>query len=348
MTAELDPAIPATEPVLPPLVLAVFIACIAGAGFFANCVLFAAVLRRATNGIYSIIAQLTVIDSLLLCVSIAFELWSYNNRTWTFGRASCIAFRGTSVLSSTASLYLVATIALHTLATINLQEKVTAQRLKRISSDEEETRSSHSLVEHEASSQPRTVLVDYRTVDTVSVVPPSVFVWILSASLSIPEFTLSTTLRLDHNTIVCTLVDTDHRVDILYSMLALFNFYLPTLLMSATGIILFRKFKSYRPALIEHVESKQALKLSLYLIVSYFVLCAPRSIFYVYGFYSISSIDDRDSVRHNETLVRISLVVSSLYLVAIFIRPLLCFTFLPRMRKKVSCKLYDGTDVEEL
>ncbi|CAG4965289.1 unnamed protein product [Colias eurytheme] len=333
-----EPATPAAAPLFPPLVLAIFIACVAGAASLANCALIAAIIRRAKNGLFCFIIQLSIADFMLLSVSIGPELWSRNTQTWDFGRSSCVAFRGISIFASTASIYLVATIALHTLATINLEDKLAAQKVKRNSTEEdEEMRSSrHSLVaSSDTSTPPRTMNLDYRLVDTrVPIAPPTFFVWFLCASLSIPEFTLATTIRLDHG-IVCSLVDSSHKLN-MHFMLALFNFFLPVLIMTTISFLI--SFKLISKKRNNFNELVPALKLSLCLIVVYFVMCAPRTLLNLYGIYSTATMDSaKEHTIINEDWLRfINLICSSLHLLSTLVRPLLCISLLPRIRKKFS------------
>ncbi|CAH2238944.1 jg19268 [Pararge aegeria aegeria] len=291
-------------PLFPPLVLAIFIVCIAGAGALVNCALLAALLKRSRNGLFSIIIQLALADIILIGTSVGPEIWSYNARTWIFGRNCCIAYRGLSIIASTASLYLITTIALHTLATANLEEKsITLKNKRSDRDDEEEIRSSrHSLVaSSDTSTPPRTMNVDYRLADTrVPVAPPTVFVWVLSASLSIPEFTFATTVPYDQDVVACTLVDTSHRVN-MHSMVAFFNFFLPALILSSASVLIICKLKSKKINNLEGSETIQTLKLSLWLNLVFGIFCVPRSLFYFYRLYEFSA-DTKIDLGHEGQL----------------------------------------------
>ncbi|CAG4979307.1 unnamed protein product [Parnassius apollo] len=335
--SELAAEFGALQPLVPPLALAVCIACVAGAGALANCALLAGLFKRSRNGLVSILIQLSIADLILLGTSIAPELWAFNTRTWYFGRSACIAYRGLNVVSTTASLYLVATIALHALATVGLEEKITQSSMKRDDrNDDDEIRSSrHSLVTSDTSTPPRTMNVDYRLTDTrIRIAPPVAFVWVLSASLSIPEFVLATTVHFDHDVVLCTLVDTTHRLS-MHSLLAVFNLFLPFMIMSTAAILIIIKLKSNkRRSESREGETHSALKLSLFLISMYIILCTPRSIVMVYSLYSTSTADNEYAVEQpNYTLALANLACSCIYLAAIVVRPLLCITLLPCLRK---------------
>lgn len=282
---------------------------------------------------------MAVADFILLGTSIGPELWSNNARTWIFGRLGCTAYRGLAVFTSTASLYLTVTVALHSLSTANLEKKATVARAKRNERDEDdEIRSSrHSLVaSSDTSTPPRTMNVDYRLVDTrVSVAPPSIFVWVLAVSLSIPEFALATTVRHEHDVIACTLVDTSHRIN-MHSMIALFNLFLPSLILSTAAALIVCQLQTKRVSKLEGSDTISALKLSLCLIFVYLFFCAPRSMFYIYGLYSLQDVNKIDIGYENDTILMINMLLSAMYLAAALLRPLLCISLLPRLRKIFS------------
>ncbi|CAG9581269.1 unnamed protein product [Danaus chrysippus] len=327
---------PAPEPLFPPLILAIYIACVSGAGALANCALLAALFKRTRNGLFLIIIQLVIADFIQLAALTAPELWSNNERTWIFGRSGCIAYRGLSILSSTASLYFIATIALHTISTANIEIKALEKKASRVNrEDDEEIRDSrHSLVASSDSSTPRTMNVDYRFEDKrVPVAPPSIFVWVLSASLSVPEFALSTTIRED-DAVVCTLADTSHKIN-MHSMIALFNLFLPVLILTSTGGIVVCKLYSKVSSKLEGNETSSALKLTLCLIIMYMFFCTPRSILYVYSLYVIP-MSNKSYLDYDTNTMILNLIFSALYLAAISLRPILCISLLPRLRNVLT------------
>ncbi|CAB3239835.1 unnamed protein product [Arctia plantaginis] len=335
------------EPLLPPLVTAAYVACVAGAAALANCSVLAALFKTSRSGLLTIILQLAIAD-FVLGASLCSELWSFNARTWVFGNQSCIAYRGLSVFASTVSCYLVATIALHSLATVNFEEKSLTKHIKRNEQDEdEEIRSSrHSLVtSSDSSTPPRTMNLDYRVSSKrISVIQPTIFIWILSVSLSIPEFVLATTVHFDHNIVMCTIVDTSQRL-YMYSILAVLNLFLPIVVMSVAGVLVILKLR-LRSLLsqIECFESISSLKLSLWLIIVYMVLCSPRSIVTAYSVYSKTSQGNQTSLAHTNEMASVNLATSSTYIVSTLVRPLLSIILLPRVRKSFSFGSYIQAD----
>ncbi|KAJ0182623.1 hypothetical protein K1T71_001992 [Dendrolimus kikuchii] len=339
-----------SEPI-PLLAIAVYIACVAGSSILANFSVVAAILKSTRNGLFCIILQLAIAD-IFLGIAVSLELWSSNARTWFFSDSGCVIYRGLHVFATTASSYFVATTALHTLATINLEEKALLRRTKRRNQDEdEEIKSSrHSLVtSSDSSTPPRTMNVDYRLTETrVSVNQPIIFVWILSMSLSIPEFVLANALHLDHGIILCTIVDSGKRLH-MYSILALINLLLPSTIMLVAGFLVFLKTRSKK--IISRIENSNiigSLKLSLWLIIIYIILCAPRSFLSAYDIYSTSlKRDDLSFIKtthQNDYFILMKVSLSCAYLVSVLLRPLLCIFLLPRVRKIFS---YNASRVDE-
>ncbi|KOB79361.1 Uncharacterized protein OBRU01_00520 [Operophtera brumata] len=348
------------EPLLSPLLLAAYIACVTGAGALANCSLLAVLHKSSARGLFSIILQLAIAD-IVLSASISPEVWSYNMQSWMLGTRGCIAYRGLSVFASTASSYLVATLALHTLATTNLEEKELMRRNRRSDQvEDDEMRSSrHSLVAgSDSSTPPRTMNLDYRvSAVSIPITQPTLFVWILSLSLCVPDFALATTVHfalattvhLDQNTVVCTIVDSSQRLQ-LYTILALMNLVLPILLLCATLALVVIKLKSKSHLnQIHRCESIASLKLSLWLLLVYFILSVPRSTLIAFNTYSASLRANEtalhESVQYYYKSSSIGLAFSSTYLGSILVRPLLCIVLLPSVKRAFTSGLRDTANV---
>ncbi|KAI8438325.1 hypothetical protein MSG28_010892 [Choristoneura fumiferana] len=344
-------------PLLPPLALAAGLACVAGAAALADCALLSALLGRTANGLYAIIIQLAVADLLLLVTTLGPEIWSQNNRSWIFGNSACVVHQGLNVFATTLSLYLVTTIALHAIATVNLEEKAVNRKSKKADQDEdEEIRSSrHSLVatSSDSSTPPRTMNVDYRrlTDSKILVTRPSLFVWVLSASLSVPEFTLASSVHFENGIFICTLVDSNHKF-YMRSLIALFNLFLPMFIMSIAFALIVVKLKARKRLREISDELVPSLKLSLCLIIVCIVLCIPRSIVDAYSVYSASNDYDADSLlesvlrnRPSDTIVAVNLALSGAYLAATLIRPILCITLLPSLRTKFTFNFRNDIEI---
>lgn len=291
------------------------------------------------TGISSVILHLAVSDLILLGTTIGPELWSINARTWTFGNSGCVAYQGLNVFTSTASSYLIGTVTLHTLVTIRLEDKIALKRSRRGRNEDEEMKTSqHSLVANsDSSTPPRTMNVTYRFSDTiVPVTLPTVFVWILAASLSIPEFVLSSILR-QGKALLCTL-DSSHSLNV-HTMLLVFSFFLPMFIMCTMSVLIVFKLKSRKTTRTTNdSESLSALKLALWFVMIYFLFSAPRSVMNAYHIYSWkeSSSMAVNNLFENDITTLLRLAFSSAYLLATLVRPFLCIIILPQLRKIFS------------
>jgi hypothetical protein len=276
-----------------------------------------------------------VADILILGAIAGPELWTYNSRTWHFGSACCTAYRGLSEFASAASSYLIATLALHTIATVNLEEKAIEKKLKRSREDDYEIRSSHhSLVaSSDSSTPPRTMNVDYRPVDVgVRVGPPSLFIWILAASLSIPQFISALTVTTNEGITLCTVKDSYHSI-YMNSLLTAFNLLVPALIICIAGVLVMCKLNSKKIL----SDSVQALKLSLCLIILYCVFCVPRLIIIAYRDFSINLSDNQlssfEELQLSGPISTLNFALTCTYMLAAVIRPVLTFIMLPRFKK---------------
>ncbi|XP_037968368.2 uncharacterized protein LOC119692312 [Plutella xylostella] len=317
---------------LAPLALAPALAAGAGAAALANCALLAALYRRSSNGLFSILIQLMVADVILLVAVISPEIWTFNSRTWSFGFAGCVVYKGTDVFASTASLYFIVTLALHCLATLDLETREELRRRKRSSDvEDEEVRSSrHSLVAPSDSSTPRGLRVPSGAARRVAVRTPSACVWVLAASLSVPQLVMATTRARDHAT-HCYVTDASHRLNI-HTMLAVFNLIFPAFIFCVIIALAIAKLKAIkRLAVIDNEETVAAVKLSLYLIIVYVVMCAPRSVLTMLGV--LASSQDDVPAAPSASMAVLSLAFTCVYLAALMLRPVLCILTLPRLRK---------------
>lgn len=245
-------------------------------------------------------------------------------------------YRGLNVFASTASSYIVVTIALHTLALIHLEEKYFSYRNKR-NEDEEIRTSRHSLVTSSDSSTPlRTMNLDYRFNEIkIPVTQPIAFVWILSISLSVPEFVLAFIIHSDHGILLCGVMDTNHKMH-LYPILALLNMILPGMVIIMSGVLVIVKLNSKKTHQ-DNSELSASLKLSLLLIIVFIVLCVPHSLLDGYNYYSSLMNSNKTSwleiAHHNDVLALLSVVLSGTYIASTLVRPILCAAFLPSLRK---------------
>lgn len=223
--------------------------------------------------------------------------------------------------------------------TIRLEDRVALKSRHDGNEDEEMKTSQHSLVANsDSSTPPRTMNVDYRHSDTrVPVTIPTVFIWILSASLSIPEFVLSLILR-QGKTLLCTL-DSSHSLNV-HAMLLVFNLFLPLFIMTTMSVPIFIKLNSRKiPQAINAPESSAALKLALWFVSIYVLFCAPRSVMNAYHIYSMKEPSmEENNLFENDITTLLRLVFSSTYLLATLIRPFLCIIILPELRKIFSIK----------
>lgn len=334
----------APEQLVHPLAVLSYAGCVAGAGALANCAALTALIRKSRCGLFSILIQLAIADIIILFGPGTLELWSRNEQTWSFGTVGCMIYRGLDVFTSTASVYLIIAAVLHTTATINIEVQTVNRRTK--SCEDDELRSSrHSLVANsDSSTPPRTMNIDYKTIDTrVSVILPSVFVWILATSLSVPEFIIANTIKSSNNSEACVFLERSHGVN-MHTMLALFNVYLPTTILWIASAVTIMKLRT-KWSLAGFDNLGPALKLSLWLIASYMFLCLPRAVLTNYIMYSMPVANGNSNaftVFESHTLLKFNFATTCIYLLASVLRPLLYIFLLPRLRRVIMPRTRTG------
>lgn len=197
-------------------------------------------------GILASILQLALVDTATASIAIV-EVLDTNHRTWKLPSEICPLFLGTETLVNSLSLYLIVFFNFHVISTYNLhfyqlQNGNNNPLTSCVDGDSEEflvSTSRNSLTN-------RNVALDYsKRKHYVSILLPSVFVWLLCVSLSVPEYSLAQTLRVSDKRTVCTVMVETHYKQILRYLLILFKILVPVLLMLISFFILLIKLYTY-------------------------------------------------------------------------------------------------------
>jgi hypothetical protein len=185
----------------------------------------------------------------------------------------CRVYSTFEVFAATSYIYFLVALSLHTLACVNAATKNKNPRRgleEELLEDNAELKSSrHSLV----SVSGRQLSSGHRSKrSNIPVMLPVIFVWILSASLSIPEYPLSTVIDSRSGISMCTFMNNYH-VTTMQVFLAVFQLLIPFVVLTGTsGMIVYKLLNSTN----ESEESKIILRVALFLC-GVFVLCTvPR------------------------------------------------------------------------
>lgn len=212
------------------------------------------------------------------------EISSLYTQDWKLHTNLCPVFLGTEVLINVLTVYMHIILNFHAISTWNMQKNVEMNNKNPLTSDVDE--SNECLVWSETPVTNRTLNIDYRHKRTsVSIIVPSMLVWFSCLSLSIPEYTLSTTVEYHMNQTLCTIVDL-HYTQLLQFLLIAFRGIIPLPLLLLTFIIVI--FKLCNNTSLSNVkknssakkfnELRKLLLLSIVLSLLYVVTSFQRSV----------------------------------------------------------------------
>lgn len=227
--------------------------------------------------------QVAIVDSASFYAALN-EIYTLYYKTWYFSSDLCPFSRGIDVLVNSSTIYLLVCLNFHVTSLWNLHETQVKKNSKNpLTSNLRKDDSNECLVTKQENSN-RLVTIDYRKrKDDVSVLFPTIFVWIASSSLSVPNFTLSSTLKLKENCTLCGIFDIYHGQIVQY-LLLIFTIILPALLLCLTLLLLILKISKTTKSGLDNILTKRKTEirnlLIFALIVSfcYIIFSFPRQI----------------------------------------------------------------------
>ncbi|XP_025834865.1 uncharacterized protein LOC108740003 isoform X2 [Agrilus planipennis] len=160
--------------------------------------------------ILSTVLQLAGIDVITTYVAVM-EIWALNHHSWCFSENICPIFLGSEILFNTLILYLTICINFHVISKSNLHEFEMQNSIKNplTANNDDDDDSSKSLIGRTSNQKSyRNITINYQNKkSSISVIFPSVLLWFICLSISIPEFSLSSAVKLKNHFTMCTVVD---------------------------------------------------------------------------------------------------------------------------------------------
>lgn len=170
------------------------------------------------------------------------EIWTLNSENWIFSPDMCHLFSGTEVLTNTSTTYLLICFSFHVLSLFNLHVFEKQKTSKNPLTSYSDSESNECLMTKPETSANRAVTIDYRKRKSdVSVIFPAMLVWFVSLSLSIPEYTISSIVRVNSNVTLCSIVDVNFG-QIMQNLLLVFRVVIPAPLFILCVFLLGIKF----------------------------------------------------------------------------------------------------------
>lgn len=307
--------------------------------------------------------QFTAIDFLSTFVAVP-EIWTIYNQNWMLNTIFCQLFLGSEVLVNVIIVYLHILLNFHALSTWNIQSELSNNNKNPLTSrisDLVVTDESHECLIWSSSENPgpvspnnRTLInIDYRHKKTsVSIIIPCILIWFSCLSLSIPEYTLSSTIDYKKHVSLCTIVDLQYTF-LLRFLLIFFRDILPTPILIITFMISIYKLCYNGTSLAnlkkntstkKFADLKNLLILSIILSAVYFVGSFQRS---VIQFLHIilqkiqphdNNLDKFKIPPLNNLLLSINcnLFLAMFHYAATCVRPIMFIVFLPSSVVKIK------------
>ncbi|KAK4885573.1 hypothetical protein RN001_001844 [Aquatica leii] len=259
-------------------------------GFILNLCISVQLVQQKQKGAFSSILQLSVVDCLSTFIAVL-EVWSINKQSWTFSTTLCLIFSGGEVLINTFIFYNIICLNFHIISSLNLHlnQAHKTKKLQLTSLDDDD--SEQFLVDRiDDQNCNRNVVIDYRRKKTtIPIAFPLVLVWFVGLSISIPQFTLSTTVIVQNNSTLCTIFDVFYN-KLLQDLSMIFRIVVPVPLLLLSLLLLIKK--SYQSKHVKSVEDnsiaihkaekmQSLLVLGVSLTIMYIILSLQRLIFYL-------------------------------------------------------------------
>lgn len=286
------------------------------------------------------------------------EVWSLKEKTWNLPLELCPIFSGTEILTNTSIIYLIISFNFHVISITNLylyeMQKSAKNPLTSCSEDE----SNECLVRRSDCSTTlttnRSITIDYRKrKEDVSIILPSLLLWFTSLSLSIPDYTLSSTIRTKNDVTICAILDLYYG-KLLQIILLVFRVVIPLPLLTLSLLIMLWKLyqSKYSQRILENILTNKSYNVQQLIIFNvaltscYMLTSFQRQYFYVS--HTINQKFSNDTVEsfklpplHNITYTEdVNFILSMLHYSSIVTRCLLYVFLLPKFRTMIKNKLY--------
>nr|XP_023025796.1 uncharacterized protein LOC111513809 [Leptinotarsa decemlineata] len=318
-------------------------------GCIADLFYILALMRCKRNGTLSLVLQISTIDAFTPFVA-ATEILTTNNKTWIFSQDLCPLYNGTEILINSLTLWLIICFNFHVISLWNMYRHDSIKKNKNpLTSCGDD--SDECLVTKRENAN-RVLNIDYRRrKNDVSVIIPTIMVWFFCVSLSIPNFTLSSTLRMKRKYTICAIIDNFYG-HILQVLLLVFRVLLPIPLLLFSLIISAIKLTRTSLKDIDTILTSDFVKIRGLLIfcialsILYLTTSFQRNVFHFMHINSHSFSDNTSEIfkvpplYNNQLSTSNNISLTMLHYSCNTFRALLCFFLLPKFRDLVKSKIF--------
>lgn len=291
--------------------------------------------------------QLCIVDAISPYAAII-EILEINSQSWIFSSEVCLIYNGIEILVNTLGIWLIICLNFQGVSIWNLQKNqmVNKGRNPLTSCDDDEIE--ECLVNKKEN---RVVSINYnKRKNDISVMVPTIFIWFSCVSLSIPNFVLSSTLRIKTSQILCAVVDSFYGY-ILQLLLIVFRVVLPIPFLLLSFALVAIKLSKTTVDDIDNIVTKEFLEIKsliMYCVaisVLFILTSFQRNVFYALHIKShnfsgnATEIFKLPPLYNNQLNVNQNMGLSMLHYSSNTIRVILCFLFLPKFGLLVKNKI---------
>nr|XP_022904621.1 uncharacterized protein LOC111416759 [Onthophagus taurus] len=340
------------EEKLPIWVIFFYFGFVAFGGLLDLCLIFG-LLRSKKRGIILIIIQLLFVDILTIILLVP-EILLLHSETWIFPSNFCPPFLGGEILINSLSIYLIICLNFHVISIWNLHFHEASQGKNPLTSCNGDDSNECLVKKNETPTTSRNLTIDYRRKKTdVSIIFPCLLIWSVCLSLSVPQYTLATTLKVKldgFNVTLCTVINTQYG-DLLQHLLLSFKAIIPLGLLTLSFLLLiFKLYKSKTASSLSNAKNvlstQRLIILCIMLTLTCFLTFLPRNVPYVmHTLAKNKTINDVESFKipplHNFYISEYeAILLAMLHYSSVPLRTLVCMVFLPTLSKFFQRRIF--------
>lgn len=263
------------------------------------------------------------------------ELLTLIFKKWIFPPEVCSLFKGLEAFASTSIIYFMITSNLHTISATNLALYENYLRLKAETLEVKEPLYEGDIYEN--IEKKRSLTIDYSKPRSIPVIWPSLLIWIVAASVSIPYYLLSGLCKINLDCVYHPTTTIMFRESIWFQILvSSIRVFVPTLLLLISFILILVKYFQIKNVRIKSEDEnvKSNLKLAIFLSTTYFLFSLQK----LYASYLREVFDPK--LEHLVLDEHIILISNLVYYGMSAIRPFISLSYqknIPQKFKKHFC-----------
>ncbi|CAG9813145.1 unnamed protein product [Phaedon cochleariae] len=319
-------------------------------GCAVDLIFVSALIRSKRSGTLSLVLQISAVDAISPFIA-AIEILTLNNHTWIFSHNTCLIYNGLEILINSLTLWLIICLNFHVISLWNMHKSNTAKKnTNPLTSCGDE--SNECLVTNREHSSNRILNIDYRKrKNDVAIVIPTILIWFFCISLSIPNFTLSSILKMKQQHTICAIIDNFYGY-ILQILLLVFKVLLPIPLILFSLIVSIIKLTKTSLKDIDtmltkdFVEIRDLLIFCIALTILYLATSFQRNLFHFLHINSHSFSTNSSEIfkvpplYNNQLSAWNNMSLTMLHYSCNMLRALLCLCMLPKFRGLIKNRIF--------